>query len=344
MLPTDPPPKQTLRIDPWSVVTVLGIFLLIWIIYLVRDIIALLFTALFLAALINPAARALARKKIPKGVTVLCLYVLLFGIAVLAVGLLLPPLLEQSMHLAQSVGLGAVFSDTLHTLQGVVSEFSIVDSLRAGVPSLGGETLDVVKRFFFFFSDIFGGIVGLVIVLVMAYYMVVQEEEARGLFYQFVPERYQAISVKILEGVEEKIGHWLLGQLALCFLIGLLYYIGLRIIGVPSALVLAFFGAFTEFIPYLGPILGAIPILLLALTQSPFMALLAGIVVVIVQQLENHVIVPKIMQRAVGLNPLISIIALLVGANLFGVVGALLSIPVATALSVVVSELYHYYK
>ncbi len=343
MLPSDLPPKQTLRIDPWSVVTVLGIFLLIWIIYLVRDIIALLFTALFLAALLNPAARALARKKIPKGVTVLCLYILLFAMAVLVMGLLLPPFLEQSMHLAQSMGFGAVFSDTLHTLQGVVTQFNVAENLRSGVP-LGGGMFDVIKRFFFLFSDIFGGIVGLVIVLVMAYYMVVQEEEARGLFYQFVPERYQAISVKILEGVEEKIGHWLLGQLALCFLIGLLYYIGLRVVGVPSALVLAFFGAFTEFIPYLGPILGAIPILLLAFAQSPFTALLAGIVIVIVQQLENHVIVPKIMQRAVGLNPLISIIALLVGANLFGIVGALLSIPVATALSVVVSELYHYYK
>jgi predicted PurR-regulated permease PerM len=144
--------------------------------------------------------------------------------------------------------------------------------------------------------------------------------------------------------VEEKIGRWLVGQLALGFIIGVFYYVGLSLIGVKSALVLAVFGGFMEFIPYIGPILVGIPIIIIALSQSPLTAALALVIQIAIQQLENHVIVPKVMQKAVGLNPLVSIVALLVGAKLFGIVGMLLAIPVTTSISVVLTEIYRFRK
>lgn len=337
--------RRTITIETWTIVKVLLILLALWLLYLIRDVLVLVFAALFLATLVHPAARFLARWKIPKGITVISVYLLLFGFAVLAVGLLLPPLIDQSSRLLGSLGKSwQVLSGSVHALQEITVKYGLSENVRAGVQSLEGQITKAATGLFSTLTEVFGGIVGLVVVLVMAYYMVVQEEDARNVFKNFVPEEYQDIVATILRRVEEKIGHWLIGQLALCLIIGVLYYVGLSVIGVDSALVLALFGGFTEFIPYLGPILGAIPALLIALSESPFKAALALGVIIIIQQLEGHIIVPKVMQKAVGINPLVSIIALLVGAKLFGFVGVLLAIPLATTLSVVLSELYRYLK
>jgi predicted PurR-regulated permease PerM len=332
---------RNIVISTWTILKVLGILFGLFLLYLVRDILALLFAALFLAALMHPAARFLATKKIPKGITVLGFYIVLFGSAVLAFGLLVPPFLTQSAHLMDGVGRSwQVLADSANSLKEFSATYGLNDNIQAGVQSLQGQVTNAATGLFSTLTGIFGGIVGLLVVLVLAYYMVVQDESAKSAFYQIVPKEYQELASTILLRVEEKIGRWLLGQLALGLIVGVLYYIGLRIIGVESALVLAVFGGFTEFIPYLGPILGAIPVFLLALSQSPLIAAFSLIVIIVIQQVENNILVPKIMERAVGLNPLVSIIALLIGAKLFGLVGVILAIPVATATAVILSELY----
>ncbi len=337
--------ERNIRIETWTILKVLLILLALGFAYLIRDILALLFAALFLAALVHPPARYLATKHIPKGVTVITLYLLLFGIGIFTFGLLLPPLIDQSSRVMGSVGKSwEVLSSGVQSLRDFSSTYGLTDNLQEGVRSLETQVSRAATGIFSTLTDLFGGLVGLIVVLVMAYYMVVQEEDARNLLRNFIPEKYQQLSVAILKRVEEQMGAWLIGQISLCLIIGACYYIGLSIVGIDSALVLALFGGFTEFIPYLGPILGAIPAVILGLTQSPMKALLALIVIVIIQQLEGHIIVPKVMQKAVGLNPLISIVALLVGAKLFGIVGALLAIPVATAISAVLGEVYRYSK
>jgi len=340
-----PAGERIIRIDTWSILKVIGILLALVLLYFIRDVLMLLFGALFLAALMHPAARYFATKKIPKGVTVIVIYIVLLAVAGVVFGLLLPPLIQQSSSLVKSLGSSwSTLSSGVHWLQDFSSKYGLSDNLAAGIQSLETQISGAATGVFSAATNIFGGIIGLVVVLVMAYYMVVQENEARNMFHNFVPDEYKEISASILKRVEEKIGRWLVGQLALCLVIGLMYFLGLSVIGVKAALVLAVFGGFTELIPYLGPILGAIPALLFALTESPWKALLCLIVIIVIQQFEGHVIVPKVMQKAVGLNPLVSIVALLVGAELFGIVGALLAIPVATAVSAILSELYQHSK
>lgn len=336
--------ERTIRIDTWTILKVIVILLALAFLFYVRDILGLLFAALFLAALMHPAARFFAKYRIPKGLTVLVLYVVLFGTAVLVVGILLPTLIEESAVLLKGFGISwQTLSDAALWLKQFSLDQGLTENIKAGIQTLeSGQVWQAASGVFATVGSVFGGIVGFIVVLVMAYYMVVQEEEARNVFHNFVPDEYKDISASILKRVEEKIGKWLIGQLSLCVIIGTLYYIGLSVIGINSALVLASFGGFTEFIPYLGPILGAIPVFVLALTQSPLKAVLALVILILIQQLEGHVIVPKVMQKAVGLNPLISIVALLVGAELFGIIGALLAIPVATAISAVLSELYRH--
>jgi len=338
-----PSQERKIVIETSTVLKVIGILLVLAFLYLVRDVLALLLAALFLAALMSPAVRYFATKRIPKGVTVLFLYIVLLGLAALCVSLLLPLLIEQSSNLANSIGKSwRVLSGAVSWLQDITLRYGLTENLQVGIQSVETQVTQAAAGIVSSLSGFFGGLVGLIIVLVMAYYMVVQEQDALNALRNFVPDEYQDFISSVLKHVEEKIGKWLIGQLSLCLIIGVMYYIGLSLIGVDAALVLALFGGFTEFIPYLGPILGAIPALLIALSDSPFKAALALIVLVVIQQFEGHVIVPKVMQKAVGLNPLVSIVALLVGAKLFGLVGALMAIPVATAVSVVLSELYRF--
>jgi predicted PurR-regulated permease PerM len=144
----------------------------------------------------------------------------------------------------------------------------------------------------------------------------------------------------LIARMQEKIGRWLRGQLLLSLIIFLMTYAGLTILGVRYALVLALFAGVTELIPYIGPFIGLVPALFIALTQSPIVALGVLVLYIIIQQLENYVIVPKVMQRAVGLNPIVIIVAMLVGAKMAGILGIILAVPVATALSVAVGDLF----
>ncbi|MBU4332000.1 AI-2E family transporter, partial [Patescibacteria group bacterium] len=138
--------------------------------------------------------------------------------------------------------------------------------------------------------------------------------------------------------MQKKIGSWLRGQVILMIIIGILSYIGLLILGVRYALLLALFAGLMEIIPYIGPIFGAVPAVFIALTQSPIKGLLVIVLYLIIQQLENNLIVPKIMKRAVGLNPIVVILVILIGGKIAGIVGALIAVPVATAFSVMLKD------
>ncbi len=335
--------ERKIVIETATILKIIGIFLILGFLYLIRDILALLFAALFLAALMHPAVIALSKRKVPKGVTVIFFYLIMFGVAALTIGLLLPPIIVQTTSLIRSLGKSwQALAGAVTTLRDLSTTYGLSDNLRAGVQSIEAQVSHAAVGIFSSLTSFFGGLIGLIVVLVMAYYMVVQDRDAHNAFQSLVPEKYKDLISSVLKRVEEKIGKWLIGQLSLCLIIGVFYYIGLSVIGVNAALVLAIFGGFTEFIPYLGPILGAIPVLIIAFSQSSFLALLALLVVFIIQELEGHIIVPKVMQKAVGLNPLVSIVALLVGAKLFGIVGALLAIPVATAISAALTEFYRY--
>ncbi|MDQ7814642.1 MAG: AI-2E family transporter [Patescibacteria group bacterium] len=330
-----------ITIDTWSILKILAIFALIGFLYLLRNIVMLVFSALFLAALIHPAAEYLSRKKIPKGVTVIAIYILLGGLAVMTISLLLPVFIEQSSHILESFGRSwETLSGGVHWLQDISTRYGFNDNLTAGLQSLQEQLAGLAGGLVGRVTDVISGFIGIIAVMVMTYYMVVNEKDARRVFHNFVPEEYQESIASILKHVQDKIGRWLIGQISLCLIIGLMYYVGLLLVGVKGALVFAVFGGFMELIPYLGAILGAIPPIILALSDSPFRALLTFAVIIFIQQSEGHVIVPKVMEKAVGLNPLISILALLVGAELFGLLGALFAIPVATAVSAILSELY----
>jgi len=335
--------ERSVTIKTSTIIKVIGVLVSLWLLWLVRDIVALLVVALFLAALMHPAVRWAAKKKIPKGVMVILIYIFLFGLLAASFALIVPTLAQQIGQLSETIGSSiAALSSALGSIRDFSQRYGLIQDITDGFGTLQANAAKAAGGIFVSLTGVFGGLIGLVLVLVMAFYMVVEEEEAARAFHSLVPKKYQEFITTLLTHVEAKISRWLLGQLAVSFLIGVMYFVGLLALGLKGALALALFAAFTEFIPYLGPILGGVPIVLVALSVSPATALLALILVVVIQQLENQVVVPKLMQKAVGLNPLVSIVALLVGAQLFGIVGALFAIPAVTALSVVLHEIYQH--
>ncbi|HEU0051019.1 MAG TPA: AI-2E family transporter [Patescibacteria group bacterium] len=338
---TDPPVR--ISITTGTILRTIGVLIAVGVIWLIRDIVLYIFTAMLVAGLLYPLARWARAHRIPRGLAVLFAYVVLFGLFVLVFALLIPAVLDQVRMLANAQGgTWQWFSQAADAVRTFLGKYGFTTSLQTGVSSLQSQAQATVSNLFGFLVQIFGGIAGLLIVLVLSFYMIVEDTAIRDMFRSIVPQEYQELVVQVVWQMVDKLGGWLRGELVLSAIIGLMYFIGLEIIGVPYALLLALLGGLTEFIPYIGPFISAIPIVIFAFADSPWRALAAAILVIIIHELESNVLVPKVMQKAVGLNPVVSIVAFLIGAELFGVVGAIFAIPIATAISVAISEVLRF--
>ena len=189
----------------------------------------------------------------------------------------------------------------------------------------------------------FGGLATIVTVIFLAFYMLVEGPKVKAGFLALFPRAQRASVADVLEQIGAKFGGWIRGQLLLGMIIGVAAGIGVTAIGLPFALLLAIFAGITELIPMVGPILGAIPAVFLALFQPTWKLLFVIGWYAVIQQAESNFVVPRVMRASVGLSPLLTIIALIVGAKLLGAVGALPAVPVAAVLQVIVGVLVRRY-
>ena len=329
-----------INISTWSIVKVILVLLGVWALYLIREVIVLVFVSLILASALHGWVQRLASRRIPKVIAVLLIYIILFVVASGVVALLVPPLADQVRSIAvnvpdavarltsgfaqvrelgQQVGVGQEISRTLQSLSGLIAK-------------QGGGALDAIAGFF-------GSILSFAVVLIITVYIIVQEDAIKEALRAVIPDQYSNRVSAIIIQIQNKVGLWLRGELILMGIIALLAYIGLLIVGVNNALALALFAGLTEVVPTLGPIIGAVPAVFLALLDSPFKALVVVVLYILIQQLENNLIVPQVMRKAVGINPVVSLLALLIGAKVAGLSGAVLAIPTVTALKVVMDNL-----
>lgn len=336
--------SQSAKVE-WTVsistlIKIAAFLLGLWFLYAIRDIIALLFVALILSSIIDPLANWFEVRRIPRAVGVIIVYLVLFVTIGVVVGLLVPPLVREVRDLASNFSSlwERLISSATFFREYAASSGTFSRSIEQGLASLQAVLTSAIGGIFETVVGIFGGVVSFVLILVMTFYMVVQEDGMKRLFKALVPSQYQSFSTSTLGKIQRKITSWIKGQLVLSSSVGLIAFIGLSIIGVNYALVLGIFAALAEFVPYAGPFLGGAVAVFFALTQSVWKGLAVALLFIVLQQLENNILVPKVMQKAVGLNPIFSIVALVAGAKLAGIVGALFAIPVATALDVIVRE------
>lgn len=331
------PNQTTISISTWSVVKIFLILLAFWFFYQVREVILIIFVAIMLASILESPVSWLQKRKIPRAVTVILIYLIFFAVLSFLTLSLIPPLIEQIRQLANNFPdyLQKVFAFFRTPLGDFINLNNGVQELAKSVAS--GTTNNFLTTIFSFF----GGFVSTIVVLVMTFYLVVEEDALKRIIRSVVPDHYQPYITQLFSRVQSKLGAWLRGQLILSLIVGILIYIGLTLLRVPYALVLAPMAGLLEFVPFIGPITAAAPSVIIALAQSPIKALVVIAMYVMIQQMQNHILVPKVMQKAVGINPIISIAAVLTGVQIGGVLGALIAIPLTAALSVLIKDFYH---
>ncbi|MBI2624708.1 AI-2E family transporter [Candidatus Parcubacteria bacterium] len=317
---------RTIDISTATIIKVFAVIVALWFLYAVREIVEILIFAIIIAAGVNAPVSWLQRLKLPRPIGVLLIYVAFLAFLGFVVYLVVPPLA------AELQGLAAEFPSYL---QGAFGQFLPVNGANLQqVLQLAGERLgSATQGLLATTSRILGGVASAIIVLVLSVYLALRERGIEEFLRLITPTRSEEYIIDLWHRVEHRLGRWVQGQLLLGLIVGLLTYVGLALLQVPYALTLAILMGIFELVPYVGPILGAIPAVIVAFFQSPVLALATAVLYTVIQQIENHVLVPLLTKKIVGLNPVIVILALLVGAKLGGIVGMLLAVPVTAALS-----------
>jgi predicted PurR-regulated permease PerM len=307
----------------------IAIFILgLWVIYHVLDLIILLFVALIFMSALAPAVSFFQNFKIPKPLSILIVYIILIAILSTLLTISFAPLVEQTSKL-------------IFTLPAVLSESFRVSNIdpqviREQLPNISGNIFSITRA-------IFDNFITIIFLLVITFYLLLErsslEEKTAGL----IVGREEQVK-QLLVQLEEKLGAWMRGQISLSLIIGVVTYIGLFILQIPYALPLAILAGFMEVVPVIGPIISAIPAVILAYAINPVLAGGVAALYFVIQQLENHLIVPQVMKRAVGLNPLVVILAIALGGRLLGIPGALLAVPIVVAGQVIMMEFLKEYR
>ncbi|MFH0856944.1 MAG: AI-2E family transporter [bacterium] len=330
-----------INITTSTIIKTIFILIILWFLIFIRGIIGVFLVALLLTAALKPMVDWLEKRKIPRVLGLSVIYLIFFTIISVTLILSIPPLIHQTKQLAQNFpsywekiisGLGA-FRD-------FSSQHGLIDNINKITSSFENNLTNLAGNIFGTVSSIFGGVASFIFILVIAFYMTMEKNAAQRISNLLLPINYREKTLDLVNKLEIKIGLWVRGQIVLMIIIGAVAFIGLTILGINYALILGLIAGLTEIVPYLGPVLGAIPAVFIAFTQSPYKALAVIIFYFIIQELENDFIAPKVMEKAVGINPIISIFALLIGVKIAGIMGVLLSIPVATSIIVIIKEFY----
>lgn len=332
--------KIKVDISSSGILAIISVIIGGWFLYQLRDIVGLVFVAIFLAAAIRPLIDWCYNKGLPRWFSMIIVYLTFFLIITIIISVLAPPISHQlndiAMKFPQYYG---QINEKLISMQKENSNFNLTNFTNL----IGDISGKAGKGLFSVLSGIFGGVVYLIIVFVIIFYMSVEEDAIKKIVESIVPEKYSDEITRLLYKIQNKLGQWLRSVMLLGCIIAILTFFILLPVMPKYALILALFAGLLEFIPYLGPFLSAIPAIFLAFNfGSLFIVVYVIITYIIIQQFENQLIVPQVMKRTVGLHPIVSIIAMMVGAKIGGsilgasllgaAVGVLLSLPVAITI------------
>lgn len=318
--------KTLWRIAVWVV--------LFFVAFYVRDVLMVLLLSIILASVVEIPVQFFYRFKIPRIASVLIIYALAIFVFALVVYLLLPPLVVEIRNLSTvlppffyELADGSFLPQIHLNLENATNFLDLI----SGWVNSQTNILSALTSFF-------GGASSAVIAVVISFYLSTQEKGIEKFLHLVLPHERERYIIDLWRRAQDKIANWLRGQIVLGLCMGVLVFIGLKIIGIKYALILALVAAIFEIVPFVGPILAAVPAVVLAFLQAPILAFWTVGMFLIAQQLENHVLVPLVMRRLVSMNPVIVIIALILGAKLGGILGAILGVPVMSVVEEVVAD------
>ncbi len=321
-------PQKFERVEIEKKTIIFTIFFLgvVWFAYTIRDIIMQVFIALLLTLILNPFAKKLSRLKIPKGVSILILYIFIFALISISLASIVPALVEQTNNFAKSLpDYIAALPVNIVVRQQLEKEF---------LTQIGTLPTEIIT----FSVSIFSNFIVVLTTLVFAFYLLLGRNSLEKDLKSFISEKLSTAVDEILDELEVKLGGWARGQLLLMLTVAIFTYVGLTILGIPYALPLSILAGIFEALPIIGPLIGAIPAVLIGFGISPIMGISVSALAFLIQQLENNILVPKIMEKSAGFSPFVILLAISIGFKLGGVAGVVISIPVLIITQVVIEK------
>jgi len=220
----------------------------------------------------------------------------------------------------------------IKSLNPLVAGYVNIESLTQYAPNITSQVFNIVRM-------VFSNIMFVVTTLFFSFYLTIEEGFIRNTLGYFLNEKDALRAAILIEKTEKRLGGWLLGEFTLMVVIGCMTYVGLALLGFRYALPLSIIAGLLEVVPNIGPVFSTIPAIIVGVAQAPILGVAAVVLYFTVQQLENHLIVPYVMKKTVGLSPIITLVALVIGGQLFGVLGMILAIPLALFLETLLTEI-----
>jgi predicted PurR-regulated permease PerM len=337
-----PPEFPTIRAVLRTVLVVVAVACALFLVYLLRQPLTWIFIAAFIAVALSGPINFLERR-MRRGLAVAIVYLCLILAPFALIGLLIPPIVTQANNLVQNLPQYAQdfteFVEGNDRLRQLQEEYDITGRLEEEASQLPGRIGDAAGVL----SDIGLGIVNSVFaavtILVLSIFMVGSGRRFLHLWAQQYPPERQEWMQNLFGRIANAIGNYVAGALLQATVAGVTSWIVLLILGVPYALPLAVIVFLLDLVPLVGATLGAIVVGIVTLfSDFPIDTIVWAIFAIVYQQLENNIIQPRIQARAVQLDPLVVLVSVLFGSALFGVLGALLAIPVAAAIQITIRE------
>lgn len=340
--------EKVIQISTGTILKIILILLSFAAIYYLRDIVLVVILAIVIASSVEPGTQWFLRHGVPRALSVLLIYFMAIVILTGVFYFLFLPLLNQSVTFLSSLPgyLGELQvwnplqNSKLISSGSAIEGFSKNFSLSQIVSQINSTIESLSNGFFSTASTIFGGVLSLMLVVVLSFYLSVESDGVTNFLKIVTPIKHEKYIIGLWKRSRHKIGLWMQGQIVLCIIVAVLVFLGLTLLRVENALLLAVLAGILEIIPIFGPILAAIPAVTIALiTDGMTSALLVIGLYVIIQQFENQLIYPLVVRKIVGVPPLVSILALIIGGKLAGFVGLIIAVPLATMLLEFLSDI-----
>lgn len=333
--------KRTIDVSTGVIIKTVAVVLGLWFLYLIRDIVALFFLAVILTATLDPAIDWMAGKKIRRPFGVIMIYVAMVGLITAFISLILPPLVGQFQSFTNNLPVySGEFTKLFSGIEQYANSYGIQFNSHEFLQNILGNIFQSGGQLFATTLNVLSFFISVLVILALTFYMSVKEDGMNKFLVSITPNEQKDYVISVSDRIKEKIGKWFAGQIFLMLIIFVLDWAALTLFHIPYALILALLAGILEIVPYLGPIISAILASMVGFLISPVTGLIVLGILTIIQQMESHIIVPQVMKKAVGLNPIIVILALLVGAQLGGTLGAVLSVPIATSVAVFIGDLF----
>lgn len=315
-----------IEVSAKTIVFAVVLLILLQVIWVVRELFYSFVTAFIVMSAFNPAVSWLSRFRVPRALSA----VFFFGLLITAITYLfmwlVPPVSKETAVLVKN-------------LPKHLSTFSYGPQLQLNENFFSQYVTSVTGGTFDFLKSTFSNVIFLISTVFFSFYFLLEERSIKAFFVRFMDKKNAPIAAVIIDKMEARMQAWLWGQLILMISIGVTTYIGLLLLGVKYPLPLAVLAGLLEVVPIIGPIISAIPAFLVTASQSWVGGMMVIGLYFIIQQVENQVLVPVIMRRAVGLSPIITLAALIIGGKLAGIMGVLLAVPITLGIETILTEL-----